>query len=161
MDRLPSGAGAVVMGLKCCGVDGTFDCEVCPYWNRSRQSLSICRTLLHEDALRVMKAALGDEGNGGGRLPPREEKAARSAPKKARKKGEADIEEKRAYDRDYGRKRRARFKAMGLCTYCGKVPPVKGLTKCRACKEKEYAARLRWAAKKRGIDNGTEETGQQ
>lgn len=42
----------------------------------------------------------------------------------------------------YSRERRARLKAAGLCTYCGKKKAVKGQVLCPACKAKNRESQM-------------------
>lgn len=57
----------------------------------------------------------------------------------------------------YQRQRKAAFKAQGLCTWCGKVPPSEGKTRCEACLViarkgcREYFQRRRGAWRALGI----------
>lgn len=43
---------------------------------------------------------------------------------------------KAAYHRRYNAARYARLKESGLCTACGKVPPIPGKTQCEVCAAK-------------------------
>jgi len=38
-------------------------------------------------------------------------------------------------NRAYQRARRRKLMAKGLCTWCGRVPPVDGITRCESCRE--------------------------
>ena len=42
----------------------------------------------------------------------------------------------------YCRERRARLKAAGICTYCGKRPAVEGQVLCPLCKKKNEESRI-------------------
>ena len=53
----------------------------------------------------------------------------------------------RANRNEYGKQRKARAVATGLCTMCLKLPPREGRKHCAACADKARAATKRWAMK--------------
>ena len=53
-----------------------------------------------------------------------------------------DMQQKCSDSRAYNRARRERFRSMGLCYHCGKVPAVgDGRGKCQPCMDKQNEAR--------------------
>ena len=54
----------------------------------------------------------------------------------------------RANRNEYGKQRKARAVATGLCTMCLKLPPREGRKHCAACAAKARAATKKWAMKK-------------
>ena len=53
--------------------------------------------------------------------------------------------------RAYQRRRKAGFKAKGLCPWCGKVPPAPGRTRCDACLEIARQSSIQWMRERRKI----------
>ena len=51
--------------------------------------------------------------------------------------------------RAYNRERRARLKAAGMCTYCGKKKAVEGHVLCEACKRKNSESQKVYKMRKR------------
>lgn len=45
---------------------------------------------------------------------------------------------------EYGRERRARLKAAGLCVDCGKAKAEEGRTRCQRCEERMKESRKKW-----------------
>lgn len=155
-NRLPPGIGTVALGLMCCGVGGTFDCDRCPYWNRSRQSLSVCRTILHEEALGVIRTMAGMEllvEAPRVDVTPQSPLQPQPKPKKKAKRVKRTPEQEKDLAKVYKLQRRERLKAAGLCQCCGKAPAIEGITKCVACKEKERLYLKKWREKKKGEIN--------
>ena len=118
--RLPEEQKTILLGLQCCGTGGTYDCGVCPYFDRAKQSLSTCRTLLHEDILREAQKEL-------------DMRALTNARRAERRTQSPKLSESRSYNALYMQRLREKWKAQGLCVQCGKARPVDGKTKCPAC----------------------------
>lgn len=55
----------------------------------------------------------------------------------------------RSKHRQYNRDRRARLKAEGKCTWCGKADAIEGQTLCPQCKKKMDETRTVYAIRKR------------
>ena len=118
--RLPEEQKMILLGLQCCGTGGTYDCGACPYFDRAKQSISVCRTLLHEDILREVQKEL-------------DVKALVNARRADLRAKSPKLDENRSYNALYMKKLREKWKAQGLCVQCGKARPVEGKTKCPAC----------------------------
>lgn len=58
-------------------------------------------------------------------------------------------------------KRRARFKAEGLCIQCGRRPPKPFRTLCEICLTKQVAASKRYLAKKKATEVSADGDGAQ
>ena len=53
---------------------------------------------------------------------------------------------KRDSSRRSARRRRERFRKLGLCSRCGKVPPPKGFKICEPCRERQRKYHRKWKA---------------
>ena len=49
----------------------------------------------------------------------------------------------------YNRNRKADLIARGLCTWCGKRPPIEGQRLCRACREKDKQSKEKYIIRQR------------
>ena len=60
----------------------------------------------------------------------------------------ADLAERRdpgsVKRKEYNRERRARLKAAGICTDCGKARAVEGRIRCQRCEERMKESRKKW-----------------
>lgn len=56
--------------------------------------------------------------------------------------------------RAYSKERRARLKAAGMCTYCGKKPAVEGQVLCPSCKAKNKESQIKYKIHQRTVKEG-------
>lgn len=126
-----------MLGLRCCGAGGRYDCASCPFEGASRIGNKTCTRLLHEAAIEYINSSWEEvlQHKKAYYIQNRERIRQWYAEKYRRNREE--ILRRQKLRRDLRR-------AQGLCISCGK-PAREGKTMCEACaqRNKVYAIRMR------------------